>query len=163
MTSRGTIVTGGGERYELTEVNAEGRVVRHFRQWTVPRRIPATERAESLRDLRRRIASLPVPIARLEGTTEAVRRQDLPHTFPPYTGVVAQPDGSIWVRQWPTRSNETSYDVFDGAAVFRYTLVIPARCEALPPPVSNGRHIVCLTVDEDSGEEMILWFRISVR
>ena len=157
VTAKGTIVSGGGDSYLLVETNEQGHVVNQFARKGSLRRIPTGELKDSLRALQKRIDSLPVPIGRLEGTTDAVRSQRLPETYPAYTGVVTQPNGDLWVRRWATRHQETVFDVFNAHASYLSTVVLPTVCATLPPPVSRGRHVACMVVDEDSGGESVFW------
>lgn len=160
VTQRGTVVSGAGDSYLLVETDEQGRVLQRFTRKVAPLRIPSSARSDSLRALRRRIDSLPIPVARLEGTTDAVRAQRLPQTYPAYTGVVTQADGTVWVRRWPASETETVFDVFDQHAAYRFTLMLPAACASLPAPIARGRAVACMIVDPETGGESILWARV---
>lgn len=160
VTSQGTVVSGAGDSSELIETDDQSRVVQRFRSREPPRSIPGGERADSLRALRRRIDSLPIPVTRLEGTTDAVKTLRLPHAYPRYTGVVTQSDGAVWIRHWPPSTSQSLFTVFDSSAVYQFTLVLPAPCAAEPAPVSWRSLVACVLVDPGTGAESILLARV---
>src|SRR5690606_29812911 len=70
VTAAGTVLGGPADRYELRETDAAGRALRRLARTAAPVRIPAPERAESLRAFRRRVDSLGVPLTAIERASE---------------------------------------------------------------------------------------------
>lgn len=92
VTSRGTILSGPADRYELIETDSSGRAIRTFKRAVPAARIPPRVRGDSLRALRRRIDSLPVPLSQVRGASEEVKAQRLPVTAPtPFAVPTPQP------------------------------------------------------------------------
>ncbi len=156
VTSQGTIVSGDGISPVVVETDGQTRIVQRYTSREAVRTIPSRERSESLRALRRRIDSLPVPVTLLEGTTSEVKTQRLPDTFPRYIGILTQADGAVWVRHWPRADTPSLFEVFDGAAVYQFTLILPQVCTAEPAPVAWRRLVACVVVDAGTGAESIL-------
>lgn len=153
VTPAGTVVSGDGKAPTLQETDRAGKVLRAITIGGVDRRIPGPERAESLAALRRRIDSLPIPIDRVIGVSEAVRTQRLPESYPAATGLLVV-GAELWVRRWPV-GGHTWFDRFTLAGAPRGTLDLPASCAAAPMPVVRDRRIACLTVDPESGAESV--------
>ena len=163
-TPAGTVISGDARSYLLVETDAAGKIVRRFERSGQLVRIPAPERADSARALRRRIDSLPVPMteSRVRGIPEDVRSQTLPTTYPAYMAVFVAEDGRIWVRRWPPagRRNESFFDVFDGATAHLLgTVVLPVRLAAAHHPVIGPDVLVGVTVDEETDLESIVRVR----
>jgi hypothetical protein len=156
ITTRGTIISGDATKYDLVETDAAGKTLRHFTRSVPPTAVPPRERADSARVLKQRIDSLPVPIDKVLGMTDAVRKQELPSVLPAYIGVESAGDGGVWVRRWPPAANSTVFDVFSANGVFQGTALISATCNAEPRPVMSGTRFACLVVDPDTGAETIL-------
>jgi hypothetical protein len=161
FTAGGTIVSGDAQSYLLIESDAAGRTVRRFERSIPAARIDRDERGDSAKALQRRIDSLPVPIARVEGTSEAVRTQTLPATYPLYSAVFAAEDGRVWVRRWPPagRGAETFFDVFDATSRFLGTVVLPVSLAAGHHPVIRGDMLVGVTIDRDTDLESVVRLR----
>lgn len=155
-TVRGTVVSGSAEGYELVETARAGQTLRKLARSATAERIPAAERAESARALKRRIDSLPVPLDKVLGVPEAVRSQRLPEVYSVYIGVVSAPNGDVWVRRWARNPSVSVFDLFNANGRFARTVVIPRRCAPEPAPAVQGDRFACLVVDADSGEESIL-------
>lgn len=160
VTSQGTVVSGDGISSVLVETDGQARILRRYTSREPTRLIPVSERLESLRALRRRIDSLPIPVTILEGTTNAVKTQRLPETFPRYTGILTQSDGALWVRHWPRADTPTVFEVFDASAVYQFTLILPQVCAAEPVPVAWRRLVACVVTDSETGAESILIARL---
>ena len=165
MTMAGTIISGDAQGYVLVETDAAGRTLRRFERTAAAMRIDRDERGDSARALQRRIDSLPVPIARVEGTSEAVRTQTLPTTYPAYTAVFAAEDGRVWVRRWPPagRGSETIFDVFDAASRFLGTVVLPVSLAAGHHPVIRSDMVVGVTIDRTTDLESVVRLRFDLR
>ncbi|HEU4628404.1 MAG TPA: hypothetical protein VFS08_01625 [Gemmatimonadaceae bacterium] len=149
VTAGGTVVSGDARRYELVESDARGRVLRQFGRPVAPRPVVESERDDSLRALRARIDSAPVPLARLQGVPEEVRARRLPETYPAYVGVVAADDGSVWVRRWPPADGRarTLFDVFDAERRFRAVVELPIMLAPEPAPAIRGDVVVGVVRD----------------
>ena len=155
-TTRGTVVSGAGDRYDLGETDAAGAVIRRLTRAEADARVPAAERAESALALKRRIDTLPVPIEQVQGAPEDVRLQRLPAVLPAFIGVVSAANGDVWVRRWPRAKGTSVFDVFSANGRYARTVVVPRACANEPAPVVQGSRFACLVVDAETGEELIL-------
>ena len=158
ITSRGTIISGPADRYELTETDSLGRVVRTLRRAVGPERIPPRLRADSLRALRRRIDSLPVPMSQVRGASEEVKAQRLPDHFPFYRSLVSTASNELWVRRWPPSSLGivTVFDVFGANGSYARTVILPMDCVTTPAIAVRGRIAACMVMDEETGAESVV-------
>ncbi|MEO5797810.1 MAG: 6-bladed beta-propeller [Gemmatimonadales bacterium] len=156
--STGNIIAGPGDRYTLSETNAIGQAVRQFGRNIALDRIPQAERAESTRALKRRIDSLPVPLAQVNGVSEEVRAMRLPETYPSYRSASVAANGELWIRRSSTASARKSsfFDLFGAAGVYLRTVVVPVDCSIAPAPVIRGSSFACLAIDEESGAETVV-------
>jgi hypothetical protein len=152
-TPRGTLISGDGVSPILRETNQRGRELRTIAVGGGGRPIPPRQRAESLAALKVRIDSLPVPVATVDGASEAVRAQRLPELFPPYTALLVVND-ELWVRRWaPT--GKSWFDRFTMTGTLRGTLELPVECANDPMPVVRGGRLACLVVDRETGGESV--------
>lgn len=165
VTMAGTVISGDATSYLLVETDAAGRSLRRFERAVPSTRIDRDERSDSAKALQRRIDSLPVPIARLDGVSDAVKSQSLPATYPAYTAVFAAEDGRVWVRRWAPagRSSETFFDVFDAEAKFLGTGVLPVVLAAAQHPVIRPDIIVGVVVDRETDLESVVRLRFDLR
>ena len=116
------------------------------------------ERADSLRALRQRIDSLPIPIGQVRGASEEVKSQKLPDTYPFYRSVIVTPDNELWVRRWTSGvlSKQTVIDVFRAESYFK-TIVLPMDCATTPAIAARGRVVACMVIDpETDGESVVV-------
>lgn len=157
ISNSGTIISGPADRYELTETDSLGRAIRTFRRTVTAERIPPRERGDSLRALKQRIDSLPIPIGQVRGASEEVKAQRLPDTYPFYRSLSVTPDGDLWVRRWSSGglAKFTVVDVFQ-AGSYRRTIVLPMDCATMPSIVVRGRIAACMVVDADTGAESVV-------
>jgi sugar lactone lactonase YvrE len=161
VTPEGTVISGDGRSYTLHETDADGREVRTFRRPAPAVPIDPRERQDSLRALRTRLDTLPVPIDRVEGMPEAVRRLQLPTTYPAYQAVHVAPDGGIWVRRWPAGGRDESiFDLFTRTGSYRRTVVLPRRIALRPTPWLSESVIVGVVIDPDTGEHGVVRFEV---
>jgi 6-bladed beta-propeller protein len=162
VSAAGTILSGPADRYELSETDSAGRVLRKLTRAEAATPIPPAERAESLRALKRRIDSLPLPVSQLEGASEEVKAQRLPANYPFYRGVIVTPGGAIWVRRWTTAAQRGTsvLDVFDAQGEYQRTVVLPMDCANLPALVVRGNTVACVQLDPESGAESVLLARL---
>jgi hypothetical protein len=158
VTVNGTVISGPADRYELTETDSLGRAIRTYRRAVPADRIPPRVRGDSLRALRRRIDSLPVPLSQVRGASEEVKGQRLPDTYPFYLGVGAMSNGEVWVRRWtpPAMNNVTVLDVFGSNGVYAKTVVLPMDCAPLPSLAVRGRIAACVVTDPETGGESVV-------
>lgn len=159
VTPAGTVISGMGDSYLLTERNAAGQVLRTFQRTVPVERIPARERADSLAALKRRIDSLSVPIEKLENVSPQVIRRELPETFPFYSAVYTTSGGSVWVRRWlPGSDKRTVFDVFAREGTLLRTVTLPVVISFEVYPVLTMNRIVAIVVDTDTGENILYSF-----
>jgi hypothetical protein len=163
VTPAGTVISGAANKYELVETDSAGRVVRTISRAVPAVRIPAAERDDSIKALKRRIDSLPVPIERVQFVAPEVREMRIPETYPFYTGVVAAPSGDLWVRRWlpAAASPRTVVDVLTAAGAYRHTVILPMNCAREPGMVVRGSYVVCMEVDRETGGESVVVARIN--
>lgn len=164
LTSAGTLVSGNGDQYLLTERDESGKVLHTYQRSAAAEKIPARERADSLAALKKRLDTLPVPISRLEGVPPSVIRLELPQTFPFYCAVYSAADGKVWVRRWVRGSEKrTVFDVFEREGKFLTTVVLPISISTTVHPVLQLDRIVAVVVDAETGENMVYSFGRSNR
>jgi|CXWL01.1.fsa_nt_gi HAMP domain-containing protein len=160
VSAIGTVFSSAADRYLIIETDATGRVVRQVSRSDVPQSIPAPERAESTKALSRRIDTLKVPLAQVEGASEEVRARRLPLTYPAIVGLAVASDGALWVRRWalPTSAPATVFDVFGADGRFRETIRLPMRCAPQPSVIVRGALVACVVLDPASGAEQVVIF-----
>jgi hypothetical protein len=158
ISSSGTIISGPGDRYELIETDSLGRAVRTYKRAVPAERVPPRERGDSLRALRQRIDSLPIPIGQVRGASEEVKSQKLPDTYPFYRSVAVAPAGELWVRRWNSGelAKSTVVDVFRADGPYLKTIVLPMGCATLPSIAVRGRIAACMVIDGDTGAESVV-------
>ena len=158
ISNSGTIISGPADRYELTETDFMGRALRTYKRAVPAERIPAKERGDSLRALRQRIDSLPIPIGQVRGASEEVKAQRLPDTYPFYRSVAVTTAGEVWVRRWTSGALApfTVIDVFQSEGSYLRTVVLPMDCSTLPPIAVRGRTAACVVVDAETGAESVV-------
>jgi 6-bladed beta-propeller protein len=164
VTPRGTLVSGPADRYDLVETDVAGRKLRSWSRPEQGERIPTPERAESLKALRSRIDTLPVPFAALENVSDEVKAQRLPETYPSYRGVgFVSGTGELWVRRWssPAQRGLTVLDLFAENGAYRRTLVLPMDCTGEPALVVGKGVAACVRVDPESGAESVVIARFN--
>lgn len=160
VTPRGTILSTGGDRYEIRESDASGRTVRTITHAAAVVPIVAAERAESLAAMNRRIDSIPVPLNKVEGMSEDVKARRLPTHYPPIQSLFAAPDGTTWVRRWAGAGQRGTsvFDVFDANGRLVRTVILPAVVLDAPTPVLGARLIVAAVEDRETGGVRLLRF-----
>ena len=159
VTPTGALISGPADKYELKEAGPDGRTIRTVTRTVRATPIPAVVRAESLRALKRRIDTLPVPISSLHGVSDEVRALRLPNNFPFYRSLSVDPgSGDVWVWRWTTVSGpaRSHVDVFSAAGRYVRTVVLPANCATAPSPVVRGKTIACVQLDPESGAESVV-------
>lgn len=160
----GNILAGSGEDYTISELDPSGHVVRLWHRTVKPIPVDAAEWRDSLRALNNRIDSLPVPVARLEGSSPAVVSRTLPKVYPPYTAVIAAADGAVWIRRWPrARHNESIFDRFNATGDYSYTIILPLAVALEPPPVVSDEFVIGVVVDRETDLPRIARFRFRSR
>ena len=160
VTPRGTILSTGGDRYEIRETDGTGRVLRTIVRPVAPVPIVAAERAESLAAMNRRIDSIPVPLSKVEGMSDDVRARRLPTHYPAIQSLFAPPDGTTWVRRWAgaDQRGTSVFDVFDANGRMQRTVVLPAVILDAPTPVIHERFVVAAVEDRETGGIRLMRF-----
>ena len=159
VTLSGTILSGPADKYELHETDIAAKVLRTITHAIPPQRIPAPERAESLRALKRRLDSLPVPLSAIKGASDEVRALRLPEFYPWYRAVgMVEETGEVWVQRWtpPALRGSTVLDLFAANGSYQRTLVLPIDCVAQPTLVLRRLTVVCVQVAADTGAESVI-------
>jgi hypothetical protein len=159
VTPRGSLLWGDGASYRLRETDSAGRLVREYGRATVPDRIPARERRDSLAALSARLDSISVPWSQVQGVPDAVRARQLPEHYPPYLAAYAAEDGRIWVRRWvPEGAARTVFDVFEADGRFSHVVELPRGIAVYPSPVLTLQAVIAIGVDPETGAHAILRF-----
>ena len=159
ISPAGSLISGPADKYELLETDSAGRIVRTIARSVRPDAIPVAERADSLRALKRRVDSIPVPLSALKGASDEVRSLRLPEVYPFYQSVTAVAEtGEIWVRRWqrPSLRGMTLLDVFAPNGSYGRTVVLPMNCAPAPALVIRGTTAACVQVDPESGAEAVV-------
>lgn len=161
VTPRGTIIASPGDRSEVVEVTPDGDTVRTIRLPSEPISVPPAEREESLRVFSRRLDSIPVPLDRVIGMSDAARARALPATLPAVLQVHAAGD-EIWLQRWPRadRSGETVYDVVGAEGKVARTVIVPMTLLRDPPPFILPTLVAGVVRDSATDVEMVAVFRI---
>ena len=158
-TPAGTIISGSGRAYELIETDSVGTVLRRIRRFVPADPIDPRERADSVRALRARLDSLPVPRERVRGLPDEVAAVRVPDRYPAYQAVFAAPDGFLWVRRWPSGDRQrTLFDVFDRAGRLVRVVVLPRVILNDPTPVLLATVVVAAVADPVSGAVGVIRF-----
>lgn len=162
VSAAGTILTSPADRYLIQDVDARGRTIRTIERTVASLAIPPAERADSARALARRIDSLRVPIAQVQGMSEEVKSRTLPTTYPVFRSLSTAADGTIWARRWSAANQRGSswFDLISENGVYRRTVVVPADCATLPAPVIRGSVLACVQLDPDTDAETVIIARI---
>ena len=160
VTPRGTILSTGGDRYEIQETDASGRVLRTIVRPVAPVPIVPAERAESLAAMNRRIDSIPVPLSKVEGMSDDVRARRLPTQYPAIQSLFAPPDGTTWVRRWAgaDQRGTSVFDVFDANGRMQHTVILPAVILDAPTPVLHARSVIAAVEDRATGGIRLMRF-----
>lgn len=160
VTPRGTILSTGGDRYEIRETDGTGRVLRTIVRPVAPVAIVAAERAESLAAMNRRIDSISVPLSKVEGMSDDVRARRLPTHYPAIQSLFAPPDGTTWVRRWAgaDQRGTSVFDVFDANGRMQRTVILPAVILDAPTPVIHARFVVAAVEDRETGGIRLMRF-----
>lgn len=159
VTPRGTLLLGTGQTYVLEERSADGRLLRTYQRAVPADRILPRERRDSLAALNARLDSVPVPLERVEGMSPAVRRRQLPPTYPLFMAAYAANDGTVWIRRWPVAGPaRTIFDVFGADGRLLTTVTLPRAIALEPHPILSLTRIVAIGVDQDTGAHLVLGF-----
>jgi hypothetical protein len=124
------IYVGTGERYEIGVYGADGALHERFGRPQAPVRLTGEDRAAFLRD-----------VIHVGGTerdrqerARSLAEAPFPETLPPYTSLLADAEGNVWVRE-PQRPTHTPpiarWSVFDPRGRWIATVDGPARFKAL--------------------------------
>lgn len=161
VTPRGTIIASPGDRLDVVEVTPDGDTVRTIHLPSEPIPVPPAEREESLRVFARRLDSIPVPLDRVIGMSEAARTRTLPTTLPAVLQVHAAGD-EIWLRRWPPadRPGQTILDVVSADGKVARTVIVPMTLLDDPPPFILPTVVAGVVRDPATDVEMVAVFRV---
>ena len=162
VSAAGTIISSPSDVYLLKESDANARVVRSVRRDVAAPTIPAAERADSARALARRLDSLTVPLAQVNGVSEEVKARRLPTTYPVFRSLSTAADGTLWARRWSAAAQraESWFDLLDPNGRFLRTVVVPADCTTLPAPVVRGDVLACVALEAETDAERVIIVRV---
>ena len=158
VTADGHVLSTTGLEYRVVETDRRGDTARVWSGRDGRRLVPPAERADSMAALQQRLDSLPVPIARVQGVSDWIRRGALPDSLPATTALHATGDGKIWVGRWPQAGagERTVFDVFSHVGEFERTVVIPASLLTAPPPYLSDRIILGIIKDRVTDVQSVL-------
>ncbi len=161
VTPRGTIVASPGHQSEIVEVTPKGDTVRTIHLPSEPIPVPLAEREESLRIFAQRLDSIPVPLDRVIGMSEAARTRALPTTLPAVLQVHAA-GNEIWLQRWPPadRPGQTIFDVVSADGKVARTVIVPMTLLSDPPPFILPTVVAGVVRDPATDVEMVAVFRI---
>lgn len=165
LTSRASILASTGDDDEVVEFAASGDTVRVLRAAYERRRVPAGELRDSTRAFRARIDSIPVPLDRVRGMSDAARSGNVPTFVPSVIALHIDEEGDIWLRRWPPSDgkNRTVFDVFDDSGHARRTVAIPGDLMLDPPPFVSSGLVAGVVADPATAVERIAVYRIPGR
>ncbi len=159
ITLAGTVISGDGQAYRIVETTTDGTPGATFARDVPVSPIPKALRDDSLRAVRGRIDSIPVPRDQVQGVPKEVWALDLPNVFPAYQAVYVGVDGAVWVRRWPPAAgDQTVFDVFTRAGEFRHTVVLDRAILVEPTPFLSESAVIGVTRDPLTDESIILRF-----
>jgi hypothetical protein len=156
VTPRGTILGGDGERYDLFETDARGDTVRTITGPRPRQAVPEAAMRDSAAALAARLDTLPVPLPRLLGASDAVRARELPDSLPAFVGVHLGEDGRIWVEQWPPRSDARHFDVLAPNGELEESVEFSVPLLREPPPWFARDAIYGVVQDTATGIERVV-------
>jgi hypothetical protein len=158
----GSLITSPGDRYEIVELSPVGDTVRLIEVETTPRPVPRSEARDSARAFRARLDSLPVPLSRVLGMSEAARTATLPEVLPEVLAVHVASDESIWLQRWPPpgSGDQTRFDVIGKEGTLLYAVVVPALILQDPPPFVSAEFVVGVVRDPETEVERVTVFRV---
>ena len=162
ITSGGSVITTLGARYEVVEWGPAGDTVRVIRVETVPRAVPPAALRDSTRAFRTRLDSIPVPLSEVNGMSETARSGRLPETLPDILALHVAPDGTIWVRRWPSidQTGETVFDVLEASGRPLRTVRLPVELAADLPPFVSETLVAGVVRDRSSMVERVALFSL---
>jgi hypothetical protein len=159
----GSLITSPGDRYEIVELSPVGDTVRFVEVELPPRPVPQSEARDSARAFRARLDSLPVPLARVVGMSEAARTATLPEVLPEVLAVHVAPDESIWLQRWPPpgSGDQTLFDVIGREGAVLHTVVVPTLILQDPPPFVSAEFVVGVVRDPETEVDRVAVFRVA--
>ncbi len=157
----GRVVMAEGTAYRIVEVGPLGDTLRAVERAPVPRSVTPEEARDSLRAFRERLDSVPVPLSRVRGMSDAARAVELPDVAPEIIGVSLDRDDNLWVRRWPrTGRSETLYDLYDADRRLIGVVVVPVSFVPDLAPWLSRELMVGVTRDPDTGLDQVTVYRI---
>lgn len=162
ITSDGTVYTTRGDAYEVVAWTPSGDTLRVLSLPRPPRPVPEREARDSARAFGARLDSIPVPLDRVIGMSDAARARELPAVLPEITGLQIDAAGNLWLRRWPPGDGAggTCFDVLspDGQPI--RTVILPAAVLSDPPPFVSDELIVGVLRDPATDVERVALFRL---
>ncbi|MGE0439022.1 MAG: hypothetical protein AB7I13_01205 [Vicinamibacterales bacterium] len=133
------------------EIGWRGDTIRTDRRTPPIDRMPDRIRDDSLASLKHRLDSIPVPLDRVEGLPDDVRKARLPKTYPPLLAVSAGIDGRVWVRRWAVQGEDRTYfDGFEADGRLRAVVALPREIAQSPTPWLSLSGIAAVAVNRAS-------------
>ena len=164
ITRAGTVIATEGDSDMLVEYGPTGDTLRVIHGGGGIRSVPRGEADDSLRAFRQRLDSVPVPLDKVEGMSDAARSGELPSVLPSILSVHTSDDGDLWIRRWPPEGvrHTTYFDVLDGQGRKVATVRVPATLETDPPPYFGRGLIAGVMRDPETDVESVMVFRVRV-
>jgi hypothetical protein len=161
ITRDGTVHTARGDAYEVVAWTQTGDTLRVVRLPRSPARVPESEAGDSARAFGTRLDSIPVPIDRVRGMSEAARSRDLPEYLPAILALQIDSGGDLWLRRWPASTGRTYFDVLSATGQPLRTIILPADVVSDPPPFISNELIVGVLRDPATDVERVALFRLT--
>ncbi|HEX7050412.1 MAG TPA: 6-bladed beta-propeller [Longimicrobiales bacterium] len=162
ITAEGTIYTARGDAYEVVSWTSSGDTLRVVSLPRSPRPVPESAARDSARAFDARLDSIPVPLDRVMGMSEAARTRSLPDVLPEIIGLQIGAAGNLWLRRWPASDgpSRTYFDVLSPTGRPARTVILPAAVLADPPPFVSNELVVGVLRDPETDVERVALFRL---
>jgi hypothetical protein len=162
MTPRRTVVSSPGDLNDVVEWGSADDTVRVVRLGEERRSVPTAEFRDSAEAFQARIDSIPVPLDRMRGMSDAARNGRLPHLLPSVLALHVDAAGNIWLRRWPPAEarNQTIFDVLGGSGALLRSVVVPGDLQLDPPPFVSSRFVAGVIMDPATRVERVAVYRV---
>ena len=162
ITREGSVYTARGDVYEVASWTSSGDTLRSISLARSPRSVPESAARDSARAFGARLDSIPVPLDRVRGMSEAARTRSVPDVVPEIIGLQIDNAGNLWLRRWPAWDgpSRTYFDVLSPMGQPLRTVILPAAVLSDPPPFVSSELIVGVLRDPATDVERVALFRL---